>query len=229
MRAFWVSIELGLIALLFWLEAGDLLVALRASDAPFAAVAEVPSVPFALLGTLAAVAGLVGLVARRRLPTRVARLLTFAVIFFVAADLASASGRPAMSIDARVLAAMGSVGTIAQQDSSERGLSTDPRVLSAGLVELGPAPFFAKGERLSWVVDVRSGCRGPVADAKGRPPGTVFFCVSDDRQRGWLSVVTQDQTFGDPVVHPEQTPVTAEREVHQPTPGDDEEPPEQQQ
>ncbi len=228
MRALWFSLELGLIALLFWLEAGDLLVAVRLPDAPAAALAEVPSVPFALLGTIVALAGLGGLVARSRLPGRVARLLTFAVVLYLAADLSRASGRPALSVEARTDAAIAMVATLAQQDSAERGLATDPRFLSSNFAQLGPSPFFSKGERLNWLVDVRGGCRGPAADAKGRPPATVIVCMADDRKRAWLSVVTLDQTFGDPVVHPDPTPLVAEPpeprpgQAPPPPPSDDE-------
>jgi hypothetical protein len=49
-------------------------------------------------------------------------------------------------------------------------------------------------------VGVTLGCSGPVGEAGGNPPGTILYCVSNDRKSAWATVVGLDGPAGKPSV-----------------------------
>jgi hypothetical protein len=195
-----------------WLTAGNLYIAARLPSAAYAAISGSPPLVQSLLGTLVGLAGLamvVGLWVRRVEPSRLTRLLTMAVGVMLVADLWSASGRPQTSVESQAMSAMTTISGVAREQSQQGVLPFDARQLAEAFSNVGPAPFFKAGERLTWVVDVRQGCTGPALDDRGREPGTVIYCLSATRDRAWLAVVSVDGLFGRPFVLTADEPALA--------------------
>jgi hypothetical protein len=202
----------ALVLFQLWLAGGEVFIAARLPSATYAAIHDAPELALPLVGTIVGLAGLAMIVALwlgRLTPSRTTRLMTLAVAGLVLAELWSASGRDSSTVESRAAGAMLNVSARAH-DASDRGaLPTDPRLLLAAFDDQGPAPFFKAGTRLAWSLDVRSGCNGPALDDRGREPGTVIYCLSPNRDRAWLAVVSVDSLFGAPFVLTSDEPVLA--------------------
>ncbi len=195
-----------------WLTAGDLYIAARLPLASYAGISGPPPWPMALVGTLVGLAGvgmLVGLWTGRLRDSRVTRLITFGVAAGLVADLWTASSRSPSPVESQALSAMTSVLNLAQEQTDHGLLPSDARPLLEALSGLPPAPFFKGGERLTWTLDVRKGCSGPALDDRGREPGSIIYCLSAQRDRAWLAVVSVDGLFGRPFVLTADEPALA--------------------
>src|SRR5690606_26587958 len=100
-------------------------------------------------------------------------------------------------------AALGHLEQRASNLSQIGQVASEPEVLELILVELGRPPYLVKGEPLTaWQLELRTGCEGTVNTPEGRPAGTLFYCVSKDGGRAWLTAVGLDwmHRFGPPEI-----------------------------
>lgn len=214
---------LGLLAVFY---GGDLMRYVRATGADVAWMASLPSLTLSLVGvaTLLFAGGLlgVGLATGKDASWRGYRLgpiAGVALFFFDFAVLSSV--RSPMSGEERALFAVVALADGASQHASHTAVPDDPRLLASFVDELGDVPFFVKGERVpKWTVDVRTGCKGPAADAMGKGAGTLVYCLADDRKHAWVTLVglPPGESFGSAAVVSTEEPWMQEVTLAPPEP-----------
>jgi hypothetical protein len=200
------ALRLGLVAFLGWLYGGDLVRALGLGSAEVAALVEPPNTLLAVLGLGLALVGatataleLAGRPLARRPPWR---LWPVAAAALLAVDLALlSSGRPALSVEDRARGAVALVADAARE-RLDGARPLEAAALEQALAPLGQAPYFVRGERARWRVELRTGCQGPALEPRGQPPGTVLYCAAQQGGRAWVTVVALEpgQAFGAPRV-----------------------------
>lgn len=223
-----------LLLVLLWWYGGDLLRYLRASSAEVAFVAELPSLGLSVAGLVVflVASGLIaaGLMQRKDASWKGYRLGPIAGVVLLFFDFAVLSSvRSPMSAEDRALLGLLALADGASQHASHQAVPDEPRLLESFVADLGPVPFFAKGERVPrWAVDVRRGCAGPAADVGGQPAGTLIYCVAADGKRAWVTLVgvAAGQRFGPPAVVSVEAPWQQEVAVAgaQPSPDEGEQP-----
>jgi len=209
-----------LFALLAWLYGGDLVHAVRASSAPAAFLTALPNVGLALAGVAVVLGGVGALVAGavtgRDAAWRGYRLAPIAGVVLLFVDFAVLSSvRSSVSAEQRVLLAVSALAEGASEHASHEAVPDEPRLLQSFVDDLQPVPLFAHGERVpKWTVDVRRGCAGPAADAQGKGPGTLVYCLAPDGRRAWITVVAvgKGERFGEPAILSIDEPWMAEVE-----------------
>ena len=203
----YVAVSAVSLLLLGWLYGGDVSDALKARTAEVAAFAEPPSLAFAVVVLLAALSGAsvtaLGVVKRKGGGWRGYRLMPIVtvVVLFVDLFFVFGSKSPLSTADR-------SLAVIQVLTNQANLLATPSRVPSVEQLEEQLAPFEppayqVKGERpRRWVLKEVAGCSGPVAEPRGEPVGTLFYCVSPDLKQAWLSLVGLDvgRRFGTPEV-----------------------------
>ncbi len=195
------------VALIGWLYGGDVSDALKARTAEVAAFAEPPSLAFALVVLGAALAGAgataFGVVKKKGGAWRGYRLMPIVtvVVLFVDLFFVFGSKNPLSSAD-RSLAVIQVLTNQANLIATATRVPTAPEL--APQLEPFEAPaYLVKGERSAhWALKEVAGCSGPMAEPKGEPVGTIFYCVSADQKQAWLSLVGLDvgRRFGRPEV-----------------------------
>lgn len=86
-------------------------------------------------------------------------------------------------------------------EAAEGVLPEDPALLTASLAELGRPLYLHHGVAVeSYLLRVLHGCDGPHGEPGDDPPGTIYYCLSPDRRRGWVSVVALPGRRGAPDV-----------------------------
>lgn len=197
-------LQVLLVLALGWLYLGDLQRWFAARSAEVSLLNDLPNLPLAIVGSLVALgaAGVlaVGLVQKRPGAWRGFRLAPAAgvIVLFVDFAVLSSTRSPFSSAEQAQLA-VHVLADYASTLSTEDGVPRDVRVLEGVFEELGPVPFFSKGERVrAWSIELREGCDGPAADAQGRPPATLVYCVARDRRHAWVSLVgvASPEAFG---------------------------------
>lgn len=190
-----------LLALVLWLYGGDLLIFARAQTAEVSVLAWLPSPVLSALG--AGLGLFFGVTLVRPVSRRVRQLALMAVLALLFIDLTFiASRRVGVPPQGLVLEAVRDLAAEASASAEPAGVLRDPRALRE-LLPSGPPPVYVKGERLpAWNVEVRERCLGPAAERGAAAPGTLIYCVSNDRQRAWITVVaTEDaRRFGAPAL-----------------------------
>ena len=197
-----------LLVLLAVFYGGDLVRYVRAMGADVAWMASLPSLGLALAGvaTLLFAGGLlgVGFATGKDAAWRGYRLGPIAGVMLFFFDFAVLSSvRPPASGEDRALFAVVALADGASQHASHTAVPDDPKLLASFVDELGDVPFFVKGQRVpKWTVDVRTGCKGPAADAAGQGAGTLVYCLADDRKHAWVTLVglAPGESFGAPRV-----------------------------
>lgn len=195
LRAGQVAIRLVLLGFFAWLYGGDLVRFAQARTSEVAALSSLPHLGLSLAGVLVVLFGLgaLGVSLAQRRPARWApqRALTIALVSVVFFDLVVLSSRrDLLSAEHRAQRAIATLAERASERSGTEVVLRDPRVLQAIVAELGPVPYFVKGERVpAWQVEVRERCQGPAADAREAAVGTLVYCVAVDRRQGWVTLV----------------------------------------
>lgn len=197
----------GLCALVLgWLYGGDALDSLRSQSAEVSAYLEPPNLVFAMGALLATGVGLgatvLGVVQKREKTWRGYRLMPIVavVVLFVDLFLFSATRSPLSSSDRTALTVQ-SLAEAASTASSTTALPKGPRELQTLAEQFGAPPYLVNGvPAKAWSVVMRQGCTGPVTDASGAAVGTLFYCLSADGMRAWISAVTlpEGTYFGAP-------------------------------
>lgn len=221
-----------LVLVLAVLYGGDLLRYVRATGADVAWMASLPSLGLAFAGVavLLLAGGLLGfgLATGKDAAWRGYRLGPIAGLMLLFFDFAVLSSmRSPMSGQEQAALAVVALADGASQNASHVAVPDDPRLLASLLEDLGPVPFFEKGERVPrWSVDVRTGCSGPAAEAEGKGPGTLVYCVAGDRKRAWVTLVgvAPGESFGAPRIVSTEEPwmqeVTLAPQEPEPTEGE---------
>lgn len=202
MKALSIALRVLLLAFLGWLYGGDVVRWLQAQGAEVTALSDLPRLWLGLLGTAVTVAGAVVLVQGRAQPAswKPKRLFTIGVLGLIFFDFVVLNSRRSpLTAEEQSVLAVQSVAEAANRMSAPEGVIRDPSLLQSFLSELGPVPFFVKGERVpAWKLELRERCQGPAADAREAEVGTVIYCVAPDRQRAWVTLVGTPlgQVFG---------------------------------
>lgn len=190
-----------------WLYGGDALLALRARDAEVAAYSHLPSVvaPCVVLVLTGAVAALVGwgLARRRGEDFKGYRLLPILLVGALMVDLVRSDTAEYLGSAELSEGALQVFRDEAGALATAQGLPADAAALSALMEKLGPAPYLVRGQPVGpFALQVRQGCTGPVQESQGARPGTLFYCVSQDRSEAWASLVglPVEQRFGAPAL-----------------------------
>lgn len=206
-----------------WLYGGDLIRWTLISRAPFAVAAGYPSLVFGGLGAALALASWGALVldlVRRRAPSPAHRFARASMVALLAFDFGvrSTVWSEGTAEDA-LLAAVHTVAREAAEASTGEMVTSDPTVVHGWLEQLGPVPLFEHGVRVAdWKIEVRERCGGPATEPGSALPGTLIYCVSDDRHRAWVSLVAakEGDRFGPVAVVGAESPWVAEIDAEPP-------------
>lgn len=200
-------INLAAFVLLMLVFGGDLLDAYRAQHAEVTAMTAPPRAAFAAVAValtlVAAGVSVYGAWRGKGAAFRGHRLLPIAASVLLFVDLLVLSDGMDFPSHELAAAALGHLEQRASNLSQIGEVVSDREVLEPILAELGRPPYLVKGTPLtSWELELRTGCEGPVNTAEGRPAGTIFYCVSQDGGRAWLTAVGLDwsRRFGSPEI-----------------------------
>lgn len=199
-----VAVNLCCFALLTWLYGGDLYDASRAASAEVSALTAPPSVPFAGLLVALAFAGggltLLGVTKKRDRTWKGYRVMPIVTVVGLFVDvLVISSEKTPFSSSMRAAAAIEQFEHRAAELSSATSVSSDAAALQQLADELGPPPWLHRAQPIpKWTVEVEFACAGPRGDARGAAPGTLFYCVTPDRAKAWLTAVglPREERFG---------------------------------
>ena len=199
-----LSLLARVLPLLFigWLYGGDVLRWGQAQSAEVAALSELPRLWLGLIGCAVALGGAVVLVLSRSRPPSwpSLRLLTIAIGSLLFLDFVVLNSRRSpLSSDEQSLLAARFFAESANNEAGAEAVPRDPALLTSFLKGMGSVPFFVKGERVAaWKLEVRERCAGPASEPGQAAPGTLVYCVSNDRKQAWVTVVgtPQGQLFG---------------------------------
>jgi hypothetical protein len=202
-----VIVNVLLTGLLAWLYGGDLYDVARAKSSDVAAFSVLPSTPVAIvalsLGALGLALTLFGIIGKRDKTWRGYRVMPIITVVVLFVDLLVLSGdKSPFPSSARAMAALDGLGRRANTLSTPTAIP-DAKALESQLMELGPAPWVAKGEPVGpWKVKGFERCTGPQLDPAGQGPGTFLYCVDPAAQHGWLTMVglPYEQHFGAPQI-----------------------------
>ncbi len=194
--------------LALWTPVEGLVVWLRTRGAEAAALVHPPVVAFDLPAAVAGV-GLLGWAAValvRRVPGSPAyRLVPMAGVVVVFAKLfvlPDVTPPPWVPDPAAIVVEAAQRIAGAGLDAAEAGdgtLPEDPAALAHALEGLGRPLYVFRGEPVTaYRIDVRHGCDGPAGDRGDAPPGTITYCLAEDRRRGWVGAVALPGLAGTP-------------------------------
>lgn len=201
----WINVAAFLLLLLLF--GGDLLDAFRAQRAEVAAMTAPPRGGFAAIALsltlIAAGVSLYGIRKGRGADFRGHRLLPIVASVLLFIDLLVLSDGMDFPSHELTAAALGHLEQRASNLSQIGAVVSAPEVLDPILVELGRPPYLVEGAPLTrWTLEIRFGCEGPVENPEGREAGTIFYCVSRDGGRAWLTAVGLEwaHRFGSPEI-----------------------------
>jgi hypothetical protein len=89
------------------------------------------------------------------------------------------------------------------ESSKTDELTMDEPPLKRAVRSLGQPPFLSHGQRLrEYKVVVKQGCAGPSQIPENNEPGTLIYCLAENKKQAWLTVVAlgEGQLFGPPQV-----------------------------
>lgn len=195
------------LAALGWIYGGDLSDALRARTAEVSALTALPSPvwPAAVLALAVGCAVVVvsGLARGRAEDFKGYRLLPILLVGSLFVDLVVAESRvPLSSLDIASMS-LQRFQQLAQELTTGQVVPDDPRVLQPLLAQLGRPPYLVRGAPVeAYTLQVRGDCEGPVREAPGVLPGTLLYCVTEDRAAAWVTLVglPAERRFGAPEV-----------------------------
>jgi hypothetical protein len=182
-------------ALLAWLYGGDISDVLQSQSAEVSAMSQPPSLPFAVVLLALTLLGggltVLGVQQRRDGTWKGYRVMPIVLVVGLFVDLFVVSAnKTQFSSAARAANAIQQLETRATELSSAAGVSVDAARLQQVLDGLGEPPFLVKGQGVpKWRLEVSSGCSGPRLERGEAAPGTLFYCVSGDRKRAWITAV----------------------------------------
>jgi hypothetical protein len=195
-------------ALLAWLYGGDLSDWTRAQSAEVSAMSQLPSLPFAsVLLALALVGGALtamGVLQKRDGTWKGYRVMPIVAVVGLFVDLFVVSANKIqLSSAARAANTIQVFESRAAERSTPGGVASDGAELQQVLDALGEPPWLVKGQNVTkWNLELQGGCNGPRLERGAAGAGTLFYCVSADRKRAWITAVglPREERFGAPAV-----------------------------
>lgn len=184
------------LAFFLWVDIGPLIQGLHQDDSAFRGTPYASPWPFYALG-LAAIAAIAALALCRLIrhgpnpADRSFRLLPIAAIIFVALHLLFIrSVQDPHLPPSMIMTGIFATTALKPLTSDDGRFPTSPQFYADALAET-PPPYWRNGEKLSrWNVLIREHCTGPIDTLPGAvEPGTLLVCLSEDRQRAWMSAV----------------------------------------